>query len=43
MDDYKSMYLKMVNSTEIAIQALIKAQQECEELYLKMEQDEDEV
>ena len=38
MPDYKEMYLKMVRATESAINTLIKAQQECEELYL---QDED--
>ena len=33
--DYKKMYLKMVRATEDAMNLLIKAQQECEELYLQ--------
>ena len=32
--DYKEMYLRMVRASEEAIRLLIKAQQECEELYL---------
>lgn len=32
--DYKEMYLVLLRSTEKAINLLIKAQQECEELYL---------
>lgn len=32
--DYKEMYLKMVRATEAAINILIEAQQECEELYM---------
>lgn len=31
--DYKEMYLKMMRATEEAICTLMKAQQECEELY----------
>ena len=34
MPDCKEMYLKMVRASEKAINILIKAQQECEELYL---------
>ena len=34
MADYKEMYLKMVRASEQAIRTLIKAQQECEEMYL---------
>ena len=34
MSDYKEMYLKMVRASEQAINILIKAQQECEELYI---------
>ena len=34
MPDYKEMYLKMVRASEQAIRILVKAQQECEELYL---------
>ena len=49
MVDYKKMYLTMFNATEDAInalenvrQALINAQQECEELYISApEQDEE--
>ena len=36
--DYKEMYLKMVRAAEEAIRLLIKAQQECEELYLNAPQ-----
>jgi len=32
--DYQELYLKMMRATEEAIRILIKAQQECEELYL---------
>ena len=38
--DYKELYLKMVRASEEAMRILIKAQQECEELYLQAE-DED--
>lgn len=31
--DYKEMYLKMMRAAEEAICTLMKAQQECEELY----------
>ena len=49
MADYKKMYLTMFNATEDAInalenvrQALIQAQQDCEELYISApEQDEE--
>ena len=34
MPNYKEMYLKMVRASEQAVRILIKAQQECEELYL---------
>ena len=34
MPDYKEMYLKMVRASEQAINILIKAQRECEELYI---------
>lgn len=34
MPDYKELYLKMVRATEAAVDLLIKAQQECEELYI---------
>ena len=34
MPDYKEMYLKMFRASEEAINILITAQQECEELYI---------
>ena len=34
MPDYQKMYLTMFQASEDAINRLIKAQQECEELYL---------
>lgn len=34
MPDYKEMYFKMVNAAEDAMNILIKAQRECEEMYL---------
>ena len=34
MADYKEMYLRLMRDTEKAIQILIEAQQECEEMYL---------
>ena len=34
MPDYKEMYLKMFRASEQAINILIKAGQECEELYI---------
>ena len=42
MTDYKEMYFKLLNATEDAMRILIKAQQECEELYLSSEDEEDE-
>jgi hypothetical protein len=35
--DYKKMYFKMVSAMEDAIELLIKAQQDCEELYISAE------
>lgn len=35
MNELDEMYLKMVRATEKAISILIEAQQECEEIYLK--------
>ncbi|MBR5782814.1 MAG: hypothetical protein IKY33_01145 [Clostridia bacterium] len=32
---YKDMYLKLMHATEDAINLLISAQQECEEIYLE--------
>ena len=34
MPDYKEMYFKLFRATEVAINILIKAQQECEEMYI---------
>ena len=34
MPDYKEMYLKMFRASEQAVNILIKAQRECEELYI---------
>lgn len=34
MTDYKKMYLIMANETERAINILIEAQRQCEELYI---------
>lgn len=34
MPDYKEMYRKMVVASEAAINILIEAQRECEELYI---------
>ena len=48
MVDYKKMYLTLFNATEDAInalenvrQSLIQAQQDCEELYVFADQDEE--
>ncbi|MDO4982459.1 MAG: hypothetical protein Q4E35_02760 [Eubacteriales bacterium] len=38
--DYKEMYFKMVRASEDAINILIEAQRECEELYISMEKTE---
>jgi hypothetical protein len=40
MPDYKEMYLKMFWASEQAINILIAAQQECEELYMSSRQPE---
>jgi hypothetical protein len=34
MPDYKEMYLKLFRATEEAANILIKAQKECEEMYI---------
>ena len=34
MPNYKELYIKMMRASEQAIRILIKAQQECEELYI---------
>lgn len=41
MPDYKKMYLTLVNASEKAINTLIEAQRECEELYLNSAETED--
>ena len=38
--DYKEIYLKMVRATEEAMNILIRAQRECEEIYLDEEEKE---
>ena len=35
MPDYREMYLHLMRETEKAIRILVKAQQDCEELYLQ--------
>ena len=40
MPDYKQMYLIMIQASEEAINLLITAQQECEELYLSAREPE---
>lgn len=35
MSDYKEMYLTMMRETERAINILIDAQRQCEELYIR--------
>lgn len=35
MPNYKEMYLKLLRASEVAINILVAAQQECEELYLQ--------
>ena len=37
MPDYKEMYLKLFRATESAVNTLIEAQRECEEMYLSAE------
>ena len=40
MPDYKEMYLKMLQASEQAVNILIEAQRECEELYISSPQQE---
>lgn len=35
MPDYQELYLHLMRETEKAIRILVKAQQDCEELYLQ--------
>ena len=41
MADYKKMYLTLLSATEKAINELIAAQQECEELYIASVENEE--
>lgn len=41
MADYKQMYLKLLNATENAMEMLIAAQRQCEELYIQTEEQAD--
>ena len=43
MPDYKEMYLTMIQASEEAINILIKAQRECEEIYLASQKAEEDV
>lgn len=38
MPDYQELYLKLFRETSKAIELLIKAQQDCEELYINAEE-----
>ena len=40
MENYKELYLKLFGATEDAINLLIAAQRECEELYLADEEND---
>ena len=39
--DYKEMHYKLFRATEEAMQLLIRAQEECEELYMSAEGEEE--
>ncbi len=41
MPDYKEMYLKMMRTSEDAINLLIRAQQECEEMNISGQNSEE--
>lgn len=41
MADYKQMYLKLLNATENAMEMLIAAQRQREELYIQTEEQTD--
>lgn len=41
MPDYKSMYLTILDATERAIETLINAQREAEEIYINTADEED--
>lgn len=40
MPDYKEMYLKLFRASEEAVNLLIAAQRECEEIYVSEENEE---
>ena len=40
MPDYKAMYITMIDATEKAMDILIKAQQQCEEIYITQSEKE---
>ena len=40
MADYKKMYFKLFRATTKAIDILVEAQQECEEMYISAEEPE---
>ena len=42
MSDYKEMYFRLFRATEDAMELLIKAQRECEEMYLSAEDEAEE-
>ena len=41
MADYKQMYLKLLDATESAMEMLIAAQRQCEEIYIQTEEEPD--
>lgn len=41
MADYKEMYLRLFRASEDAMDIIIKAQRECEELYMNDEEAQD--
>ena len=41
MVDYKKMYVTMVDAAEKAMELLIEAQRQCEELYIETEEPSD--
>mgnify|MGYP000804904378 FL=1 len=41
MADYKKMYVTMVDAAEKAMELLIEAQRQCEELYIETEEPSD--
>lgn len=42
MPDYQAMYYKLFHAVEDAIQLLIRAEQECEEIYIQSSEEETE-